>query len=352
MRLCFVVHRYAPYPGGTENYVKALAEESLRRGHDVWVYSDRHQGDLNGVKVTSDKRVLRSRFDLIVVHGGVTDTQAYTLSRSARLPSPVLYLLISHNGGYVSARGMRDCAAIGCSTADDRAIAERHGLAGKAVRVRHGVDKAASTGHAGFRAKFGVPADAVMFVSCGGYWAHKRMKELARIFESTKRDAILVTTGYYPKPGATPAKSSRVLPLLLENRDDSLSAILEADCYIMHSAHEGFGIVLLEAMINRTPWISHDVGGATQLRALGSTYRTDQELAGLIDGFRRDEERVQHAADFVDANHLVGNSIDDIEAAARGLAETFGPSRRSGWANWRMLWSHPRPSRASPERAG
>jgi len=34
-KILYVVHRYAPYPGGSENYVRDMAEETLRRGHDV-----------------------------------------------------------------------------------------------------------------------------------------------------------------------------------------------------------------------------------------------------------------------------------------------------------------------------
>jgi len=38
-KILYVVHRYAPYPGGSENYVRDMAEETLRRGHDVTVFT-------------------------------------------------------------------------------------------------------------------------------------------------------------------------------------------------------------------------------------------------------------------------------------------------------------------------
>jgi len=69
-RLLFVVHRYAPYPGGSENYVRDMAEECVSRGHEVWVFTGEHKGDLNGVRVTSDANILGQIFDLIIVHGG------------------------------------------------------------------------------------------------------------------------------------------------------------------------------------------------------------------------------------------------------------------------------------------
>ena len=47
MRICFVVHRYAPYPGGSEYNVQRMAEECKRRGHNVIVLTGDHQGDFN-----------------------------------------------------------------------------------------------------------------------------------------------------------------------------------------------------------------------------------------------------------------------------------------------------------------
>jgi hypothetical protein len=56
--ILFVVHRYAPYPGGSEMYVQWMAEEMLSRFYDVTVLAHEHMGDLNGVKVTNDYNVL------------------------------------------------------------------------------------------------------------------------------------------------------------------------------------------------------------------------------------------------------------------------------------------------------
>ena len=68
-KILFVVHRYYPFPGGSENYVRWMAEEMLGRGHVVAVYSDEHQGDRNGVRVTSARAILQEKWDLIIVHG-------------------------------------------------------------------------------------------------------------------------------------------------------------------------------------------------------------------------------------------------------------------------------------------
>jgi hypothetical protein len=60
-KICFVVHRYAPYPGGSEYYVQQMAEECVQRHLDVTVIAGEHKGHLNGVRVTSDANELMNK---------------------------------------------------------------------------------------------------------------------------------------------------------------------------------------------------------------------------------------------------------------------------------------------------
>ena len=69
-RILYVVHRYAPFPGGSENYVRDMAEETLFRGHEVAVFAGEHKGDHNGIRVTTDTAIFGEKWDLVVVHGG------------------------------------------------------------------------------------------------------------------------------------------------------------------------------------------------------------------------------------------------------------------------------------------
>jgi hypothetical protein len=236
----------------------------------------------------------------------------------------VLYLLVSHSQKGTFKKGLSDCALAGWSTPADFSILQSHDCLDKACHIRHALPLATSVGHPGFREKFGIPARRRLFLSCGGYWPHKRMKELAAIFEQAKVDALLVTTGYHTRPWLMPRRSDKVLPLFIEDRRDVLSAMAEADCYIMHSAHEGFGLVLLEAMLNRTPWIAHEVGGAIPLKAYGTTYQSDDELRSLIETFSRDDEQVARGERFVRSQHLVEHAVDDIERAASRCASSGG----------------------------
>lgn len=336
MRFCFVVHRAAPFPGGTEVFMQAMAEEALARGHSVTILAGQHQGDLNGVAVTSDMAVLDQAFDMIVVHGSSDGPPRRVLDSAATLPSPVLYMLVAHYRHHIRAAHLRQATLLGWSTPMDQQIIARAGHAAKATRLRHGILPAAALGAPGFRAKYGIAPDRQMFLSCGGYWPNKRMKPLAKLFETTKGDALLVTTGYDNRDNAMPRASDRVLPLMLPDRSDVTSAIAEADCYLMHSRDEGFGLVLLEAMMNETPWISHETGGATVLQDFGQIYRQDADLIRMIEGFRPDPARIAAARAHALQEYTIARTVDDLEQAVRHVPESRPPSRRRWWsfARW------------------
>lgn len=316
MRLCLVTHRAAPFPGGTESFVQNMAEAALARGHSVTIVTGQHRGDLNGVRITANETLLeRERFDLVAVHGATEGPPRRTLERARSLASPVLYMLVAHALRHVRARHLQAATLLGWSTPLDRAVIARAGLEARAVQCRHGIPVAGSTGRPGFRARHGIAPERRMFLSCGGYSAHKRMRQLARLFRRTSGDSLLVTTGYAPSFWSMPRPGARVLPLLLADHAEVLSAISEADCYLMHSRDEGFGLVLLEAMLNRTPWIAHATGGATVLAEHGQVYRSNAELLRLIEGFHPDQARIEAARQKVLEHHRIDHVIDDLEAA-------------------------------------
>ena len=336
MRFCFVVHRAAPFPGGTEVFMQAMAEEALARGHSATILAGQHQGDLNGVTVTSDMSVLDQPFDMIVVHGSGNGPPRRVLDSAATLPSPVLYMLVAHYRHHIRAAHLHDATLLGWSTPMDQQIIARAGHAVKSTRLRHGILPAAALGAPGFRAKYGIAPDRQMFLSCGGYWSNKRMKPLAKLFETTRSDALLVTTGYDNRDNAMPCASDRVLPLMLPDRADVTSAIAEADCYLMHSRDEGFGLVLLEAMLNETPWISHETGGATVLQDFGQIYRQDTDLIRMIEGFRPDPARIAAARDHALQEYTIARTLDDLELAVRNGPYPRPTARRRRWpfASW------------------
>lgn len=321
MRLLFVVHRYYPFPGGSEYYVQAMAEETLSRGHEVAVLAGEHQGDQNGVRVTSEANTLLEKWDLVVVHGGDVAVQNFVLqnAKQIQIGSPILYMLILPSNSPICLQALQDCALVGWSTMDDITHIKRHGVEDKAVRIRHGIKHQDSLGKSGFKAKHGIQGR--MFLSCGGYWPNKKMKELAELFvRSDIDDAILVTTGYDNRMQLMPAEvPGKVMPLLIDDKADVLSAIRDADCYVMHSNQEGFGLVILESMLNRTPWISRHIAGPALLKKFGQTYNRDEELISMLRKFDSSQFNLDIAEEHVLSNHLINHTVDDIEQAVHTI---------------------------------
>ena len=124
-KILYVVHRYAPYPGGSENYVRDMAEETLSRGHQVAVFTGEHKGNWNGVHVTSDPQILMQPWDLIVVHGGNVPLQDLVLNNIKNIPSPVMFLLIRPSTTMTYFNGMQDAKYIACSTQEDWQFVEQ-----------------------------------------------------------------------------------------------------------------------------------------------------------------------------------------------------------------------------------
>ena len=312
-KICFVVHRYAPFPGGSEYYVQQMAEECVQRHHDVTVIAGEHKGHLNGVRVTSDANDLQDK-DLIVVHGGDVGVQNFVLSNASRIESPMLYMLIKPSESAVCLQALKDVKYIGCSAPEDWEHVVKHGVEYKSHKVIHGISPIDCIGEEGkFKDKYGIPKDKKMFLSCGGYWPNKKMIELADAFRKADlKDAILVTTGYDNRFGIMPHASENVIPLMVEDPKDIKNAIADADCYVMNSDAEGFGLVILESMINKTPWISRNIAGAKLLADYGQVYDTEEELIPLLQNFQRDINKVEYAYQHVIQNHLIKNTVDDI----------------------------------------
>ncbi len=312
-KILYVVHRYAPFPGGSENYVRDMAEETLSRGIEVWVFAGEHKGNLNGVCVTSNPLILMRKWDLIVVHGGDVAVQDFVLNNAERFTSPMLLMLIIPSESDVYQKAMQTVKYIGCSTKEDWEFVKNKDLLLKSAQVRHGIDERSSVGKPGFREKYGVKTK-YMFLSCGGYWPNKAMPELVNLFNEIARDDItLVLTGYDNRHNIIPKKSEFVKPLMIDDRHDVMSAILEADLYIMHSHREGFGLVLLESMLNKTLWAARNIAGARLMSRFGFTYDTDGQLLSYMKSFSGvTEKQTEDAFQYVTSNHLIRNTVDDI----------------------------------------
>ena len=234
------------------------------------VFSHVHQGDVGQVKVTSDEDIVTTSFDCIIIHGAECRSQDFVLEKLGRgeLCSPVLYLMIMPSESPPAMAGLKCASLIGCATSRDRDHCLKHGVpSNRIVRVVHGIDMKGVKGRPGFRKRQRM--NGRLFVSAGGFGLHKRMLELAQAFEKARHnDDRLVLFGYQEPPVPGYLDKCREIDgvdvILGGPRDDVLSAIAEADLYVLNSEWEGYGLVLLEAMLNGTEWAAFEGAGAAK----------------------------------------------------------------------------------------
>lgn len=284
-KICFVVHRYAPYSGGSESNVKNMAEAAHSLGVDVTVFAGTHKGNLNGVNVTSDPNILLQKWDLIVVHGGDVGVQDFVLQNIPHLNSPVLFLLILPSNSLTYMNALKTCTYVGCGTIEDFEFVKNLGIENKIVHTPYGVNINESLGMPGFKKKYNIHTSK-MILSSGGYFHNKNHRELADIFNMLRmKDVTLVLTGYEDRSGLMPRSTDYVKSFILEDRKDMLSALCESDLFIMNSTSEGFGLVLLEATLNKIPWAAKNIAGAKILKNYGFTYDKINDLINYITTF-------------------------------------------------------------------
>ncbi len=312
MKILYVVHRYFPFPGGSEYYVRDLAEETLKQGHDVTVFASTNKGDQNGVKVTDDPYVLAQKWDLIVVHGGDVISPDIVHAHADHIKSPVMYMIIKPSESDVCLKGLALHKYLAWSTSFDLNHIIKHGMEHKAVHVRHSIVRERSIGGRltgiSMRGRLGIKGS--MYVTAGGFWPHKGMKSLAASFNSSELGTLLCFG--YEDHGDRPQDTNKVMTIMGAERELVLDTIAEADGYILNSSEEGFGLVLLESMINKTPWFGRDLAGAHEMQEYGHVYDTEAQLITMLSEFRKSEYDVETPYNYTIANRLTEHTVSDI----------------------------------------
>jgi glycosyltransferase involved in cell wall biosynthesis len=310
-KLLFVVHRYAPFPGGSEYNVQRLAEEALRLGHDVTVLSDEHKGDLNGVRVTSDRSIAFGQWDMIFVHGSCS-TQDFIHSNTFQ--SPVYYLLVEPSDHPMVQLGMDKAKWIGWGTSFDLAQIKKYGHEQKAAQFIYGIEPNVM-GNEGFKTKYQITTQK-MYVSAGGFWPHKQHAELATAFRKANvPDCTLVLLGYDNRNGVIPQQFGNVVVLMGASQQDVYDAMYEADLYVLNSLTEGYGLVLLEAMNNGCPWVARNIAAAHDLnqQGLGAVFEgTDGLVAWLKHPPTPSLEEITRSMQVASADHSIYTSVKQL----------------------------------------
>lgn len=311
--LLFVVHAYPPHSvGGSEYNVQRLAEEAVRQGHNAVVLTN-WVGKHNDVQIENNPSILTDEaWDLIFVHGScpIQDI-ALNLSPEITKHSPLYYALIQPSDHPMVQHGMKYATYIGCGTSFDYAHAAKYGHQDKSVEFRYGIPLVTTT-EGMFRERYSITTKE-MFLSVGGYWPHKMMHELVDAFKQANRpDCTLVLMGYDTRFGSPPPQSENVMCIVGSTQEDVYAAMDDADLYIMNSENEGFGLVLLEAMLNKTPWIARDIAGAHDMQKYGQVYNSFEDLVYLLKTFDVDPEKVQSGFEYVVTQRSIENALESV----------------------------------------
>jgi len=296
-----------------------MAEGLVARGHNVTVLAGENKGDLNKVRVTGDINCLAAPWDLIIIHGGDVNTQNIAHVNAAVIKAPTLYLIIKPSSTDVCRHGLKYHDYIGYGTSMDIEHIKKWGVMSKARRMRYGLnpEKVITLNSAPIVIK------RPYFVSSGGFWPHKGHKELADAWNRSDIEADLFLIGYgnYDAMGKD---TDRVTWLSGLEHDEVMDWVAGANGYIMNSFEEGFGLVLVEAMMNRTPWYARDIAGAHDMKDYGTIYSTEQQLIGYLKERLHNEDpnnwqlkkrgaAVEKAYKYAMQEHTVDQAVDDIE---------------------------------------
>lgn len=313
-KIAWVVHRYYPFPGGSENNVRNVAEAMVELGHEVIVWAPINHGDQNGVKVTSNPNVLLDpSIDLAIIHGAGPHPQNMFINSLDIIPAKTVYFIIKPEETPYHIKALHECNFIAASTPEDYQFVNKYNVKEKTINVRYGILEKEVYGKPTFRDKYNLPKDKKMFLSCGGYWYNKAMKELANDFiKANLDDSFLVTTGYNLDHTFMPTNTDNVFNYILEDRQDVLNAMADSDCYIMNSFEEGYGIVLLEAMFNKKMWLSRNIAAGSLLSDRGFTYTNSEQLIDLL--HQQDKLNVDLEANYqyVKLNHTSTQTALDL----------------------------------------
>ena len=306
-----------PRAGGSEVVVDAYLRGLMERGHDVRLmcggpvgprpYPVRriggtfsqyllapfaHAGWMRGVDVLLDVQngipffspLWRRRPTVCLVH------HVHTQQWKQHFPAPIAAVgRMLESEAMPLAYGRTPYVAVSPGTARDLG---RLGIPSNQITVvPNGVAQAESTAPR---------SEEPMFLALGRVVAHKRIDLLLRLWEQVRpvTGGRLVIAGDGPELEALRGQAGEGVEFLGAVSEEEKQRLLSSAWMLVHAAsHEGWGMVVLEAGMVRTPTIAYEVPGLTDTVRHGSTGHLAKSDADLVDawialagdGARRDE---------------------------------------------------------------
>lgn len=313
MKICHLVQNYSPSIGGMQTVVQQLSERLVAQGHDLTVltsFNKERSGQLiNGVKIidfaiegnfvngftatVAEKerflQALGADYDIVTIFAAqhwVSDLALVNLDKIkakkvfvpngfSRLHDPKykkLYFTLMP--GWLKAMDMN---VFLYQAYQDCQFAINHGIANYQV-ICNGADERefASLGSADWRQSLQIASDELLILHVGTHTGEKGHREVIEIFNKAEfnRPAILLLVGN-DFPGGCQAECSRLASIKTNSgkriiivdldRTQVVEAFKSADIFLFPSNLESQGMVILEAMAAKLPFLATDVGNIKEL---------------------------------------------------------------------------------------
>ena len=234
---------------------------------------------------------MREAFDLIIVYGGLSP-KGRCSPRRIGCGVPYSFCWSSPRPPTMSCRA---CAAPASLDGAPRSTSSTSGGSGTRRRRRAaGTVSRLDPGSAGIQGRVRHPDHEDVLLRRRVLAPQGYGRADSGVPRSRPPDTTLVLMGYDLRRGV-PDGAPGVRVVVSPEHQVVLDAMCEADLYVMNSRSEGFGVVLLEAMLNRTPWAARDIAGAHDLSDYGTVYATYEDLVRLLASFTPDPAQVARA---------------------------------------------------------
>ena len=228
------------------------------------------------------RAVAREQPDLLHTHMVHADVYGSIAATARRLP----FVSTRHNDDryllgpfrYVDRLFARNARAIVAISDAVRAFHIRAGFPPeKLVTVRYGLDEPPARPSVPTPEAAGIPADAPLVLAVGRYIAQKDHATLVEAFarvHAEHEDARLAILGWGPLEAETRARAAALGvgdAVLLTGRVEPAAWLDRADVFAHTSRWEGFGIVLLEAMLAGLPVVATRASAVPEIVVDGET---------------------------------------------------------------------------------
>ena len=315
MNILHTVSEYHPSVGGMQEVVRQISQHLVKLGHSVTVatrtLSTRKSEYINGVKIVGfdingnavtgyrgdveayRQFLLNTKFDIITnfaaqqwasdimfpLLGKIQPKKVFVPTGFSELFSPKYHQYFQEMPHFLRQYDM--CVFLSDEYRDIHFAREHNILQRLVIPNGAGEEEFLSEPSVDIRKKFNIPRDDLLILNVASHTGLKGHSEAIKIFgkASISNATFLIIGNEYWNgcgkicrmrqylSGAFPRwkKAGKVLLVSSLMRDETVSAYKHADLFLFTSKIECSPIVLFECMASRTPFLTTDVGNATEI---------------------------------------------------------------------------------------